>query len=108
MIIATDFDGTICEDKWPLIGQPKMSVIKYLKKARDRGHRVILWTMREGLMLAKAVNWCGLHGLEFDAVNDNLPDMVEKYGGNPRKVFADVYIDDRNAQCVIGRKLPKM
>lgn len=108
MIYAVDFDGTLCEDKWPLIGQPIMPVIKYLRKARERGHRVILWTMREKEMLTKAVNWCKLHGLEFDAVNDNLPDMIEKYGNNPRKVFADCYLDDRNAQCMIGRKLPKM
>ena len=30
-------------------------------------------------------------------MNDNLPDMVEVFGTNPRKVFANFYIDDRNA-----------
>ena len=32
-------------------------------------------------------------GLEFDAVNDNLPGL-KLFGINPRKVAADVYIDD--------------
>ena len=34
--------------------------------------------------------------MEFDAVNDNLPEMVEKYGVNCRKVCADEYWDDRS------------
>jgi hypothetical protein len=32
--------------------------------------------------------------MTFDAVNENLPDMVEKFGNDCRKVYADVYIDD--------------
>lgn len=30
-------------------------------------------------------------------VNDNLPEMCEFYHNNPRKIFANVYIDDHNA-----------
>lgn len=32
---------------------------------------------------------------EFDAVNENLPEMVEWYGNDSRKVHADCYIDDK-------------
>jgi hypothetical protein len=32
--------------------------------------------------------------LEFDAVNDNLPETIEKYGCNSRKIHATCYIDD--------------
>ncbi len=39
---------------------------------------------------------CKEHGLIFDAVNDNLPEIVEAFGGNCRKIFANEYIDDRN------------
>lgn len=44
---------------------------------------------------------CKKFGLEFDAVNANLPEMVAHWGNNPRKVFADVYIDDKavNKPC---------
>lgn len=31
----------------------------------------------------------------FDAVNDNLPEAVEYFGNNTRKVHADVYLDDK-------------
>ena len=52
-------------------------------------------------MLDKAVSWCRAHGLRFDAVNDNLPEHVRKYGNNCRKVFADEYWDDKSVQVGI-------
>ena len=96
-IIAVDFDGTLCENKWPEIGEPNTNLIGYLIEMRKSfGAKIILWTCRVGEMLDKAVNWCSEHGLEFDAVNENLPHMVERFGGNARKIFANMYIDDRN------------
>ena len=47
-----------------------------------------------GERLQEAVEWCEVHGLVFDAVNDNLPENIEKYGNNCRKVWATCYIDD--------------
>jgi hypothetical protein len=41
------------------------------------------------------VYFCANHGLYFDAINDNIPEAKEEFGGNPRKVHADVYIDDK-------------
>lgn len=29
-IIAVDFDGTLCENKWPEIGEPNTNLIGYL------------------------------------------------------------------------------
>ena len=57
--------------------------------------KVILWTCRVDDRLEAAVRWCAEQGLVFDAVNDNLPELVAKYGSNCRKVCADRYIDDR-------------
>ncbi len=36
-----------------------------------------LWTCRAGEALSKAVEWCREHDLEFDAVNDNLPENAK-------------------------------
>lgn len=36
------------------------------------------------------------HGLIFDAINDNLPEIIELYGNNSIKITCDIYIDDRN------------
>lgn len=56
--------------------------------------------------MQQAVDWCKRVGLEFDAVNENLPFMIERYGTDPRKIGADLYIDDRNA-LVTDFKLSK-
>ena len=105
LIFAVDFDGTLCENAWPDIGKSNGYIIRYLIQARKEGHKLILWTMREGELLSQAIEWCKGQGLEFDAVNDNLPEMQSFYGNNPRKVFANYYIDDHNAFGV-GHKPP--
>ena len=97
MIYAVDFDGTLCSQNWPDIGEPNERLIEFLKKAKMNGEELVLWTMREGELLEKAVLWCGLqHGLWFDAVNDNTDKQKKIWGNNPRKVYADCYIDDHN------------
>lgn len=65
-IIAVDFDGTLCENKWPEIGEPMFGTIAYLLKEKEQGAKLILWTCRVGEMLEKAVTWCAEHGLGFD------------------------------------------
>lgn len=94
-VIAVDFDGCLCREKWPDIGAPNLAIINTLKRRRRAGDKVILWTCRVGEPLEDAVEWCGTFGLTFDAVNDNLPENIEKYGNNCRKVWADEYWDDK-------------
>ena len=94
-IIAVDFDGTLCYSKWPDLGEPNRPLIAYLRTQRDLGNKLILWTCRAGEALERAVTWCRDHQLEFDAINDNLPEVVEMYGNNSRKITCDYYIDDK-------------
>lgn len=94
IIYAVDFDGTLHTGDWPIIGEPNIRLINFLKDFRKHGHKVILWTCRKDDKLEEAVNWCRVHGLEFDAVNENLPEIVEAFGGDCRKIFANKYIDD--------------
>jgi hypothetical protein len=95
-VVAVDFDGTLCTNKWPEIGPANRRLIEMLKRRkRERGVRLILWTCRTGEQLEAAIRWCAEHGLTFDAVNENLPERVAQYGGDCRKVSADLYIDDR-------------
>ena len=94
-IIAVDFDGTLCYSDWPALGEPNTVLIDYLKRWRQAGNKLILWTCRAGDALDSALLWCSEQELEFDAVNDNLPEIVEKYGNNSRKISCDYYIDDR-------------
>ena len=96
MVYAIDFDGTLCEDKFPEIGKPLCNRITLVKKLQCSGHKIILWTCRNGEALREAVEWCNQYGLVFDAVNENLPEVREKWGGDTRKVYCDYYIDDKN------------
>ncbi len=95
MKIAVDFDGTIVENKYPAIGEEKLFAIETLKQLQQRGHQIILWTYRTGKELDEAVEFCRQRGLEFYAVNKNYPEEKPE-DGLPRKINADVYIDDRN------------
>lgn len=96
MIYAIDFDGTLCSDKFPEIGEPYLNRIETVKRLKENGNRIILWTCRTDEHLQQAVDWCKKHGLVFDAVNQNLPEVQEKWGGDTRKVYCDYYIDDKN------------
>lgn len=94
-VYAVDFDGTLCESVYPGIGTPNMALINHLIKRRRQGNKIILNTCREGERLKEAVDWCAQHGLVFDAVNENLPELIELWGNDCRKISADVYIDDK-------------
>lgn len=96
-IIAVDFDGTLCENKWPEIGEPNKELIAYLKERQAAGDKLVLWTCRVGEILKNAIEWSAERGLIFDAVNENLPEIVNSFGTDTRKIFANEYIDDRNA-----------
>ena len=97
-IIAVDFDGTLCASAFPDIGAPNIPLIDLLIARRRNGCRVLLWTCRVGEQLEAAVSWCRMFGLEFDAVNENLPEINDLYGNETRKIYADVYLDDKAAR----------
>lgn len=93
-VIAIDFDGCLCENAWPEIGPPNRTIIRAALKQQRAGAALILWTCRSGELLDKAVAWCREHGLVFDAINENLPERLEHYDSESRKVSADEYWDD--------------
>lgn len=95
MVIAVDFDFTICHSVWPGTGEPNWPVINKLKQLQSEGHHLILWTCREGKELEDAIKWCNEVGLVFEAINDNPPWLTEKFGRNCRKIGADYFLDDR-------------
>jgi len=95
MIIAIDFDGTLHLGKFPSIGIPSPDAIRVMQRLKADGHYVIINTARDGAELLAAINWLLERGIPFDRVNDNHPGNTEKYGTNSRKVYAHVYVDDR-------------
>lgn len=92
IVIAVDFDGTLCINGYPNIGEPNMRLIDALRLMQRAGHILILWTCREDGDLKEAVDWCAKRDLKFDYVNTDDKDCKWEPG---RKVVADMYIDDR-------------
>ena len=90
MIIAVDFDGTLQID-----GEPNMQLIQRLRVEQTSGSIVILWTCREGRTLQDALSFLARHGFRPSYVNRNAPEVICRLKRDPRKVYADVYIDDK-------------
>ncbi len=95
MTIAVDFDGTIVEHAYPRIGKEMLFAFDTLKALQKKGHKLILWTFRDGQTLIDAVQYCKDNGVEFYAVNKSYPE--EQFDLSiSRKINADLFIDDRN------------
>ena len=96
MVIAVDFDGTIVTHEYPNIGKEIPFAINTLKRLQQSpDNLLVLWTVREGVELKEAVEFCRNRGLEFYAVNKNYPEESAEHP-EPRKLKADLFIDDRN------------
>lgn len=98
-IVAVDFDGCLVEDKFPEIGAPIQNMFKLCKELKRMGVKLILWTSRDNETPARnldaAVDFCMDRGLVFDAVNRNILEVINLFHNDTRKVYADLYIDDK-------------
>lgn len=113
-IIAVDFDGTLCEHRFPEIGPEVPEAFVYLKAFQDAGARLILHTMRSDrpaslsndpgpenvpagrLFLTEAISWCADRGIIFWGHNCN-PEQ-HTWTSSP-KPYAHLYIDDAAFGC---------
>ena len=103
LVIAVDFDGTLYQNatsfprvsggKWNM---PLINKILEMQKYNDT-IQWILWTCREGKEVDIALEALQPFGIKWDSVNDGSPMRRELLKCNPRKVIADLYIDDRAA-----------
>ena len=113
VIIAVDFDGTLVDHVFPEIGEPVPGAFEWLRRFKEAGAFLILYTMRadergmkslatfpgERRFLSEAVEFCRGYGVEFDALNRN-PTQHE-WTASP-KAYAHVYIDDAAFGCPLN------
>lgn len=104
MDILLDFDGTVVTHEFPEIGQD-IGAVPVLKRLIDKGHNLILFTMRCNGMkdpshesdehgrdcLREALDWFEKNGIKIKAVNNN-PGQ-EMWTGS-RKPHGNLIIDD--------------
>jgi hypothetical protein len=95
MTIAIDFDGTLVRDEYPRLGPLQPDALRCVNRLYGDGHYIIIWTCRTGDQLLAAVNHLLALGVKFHRVNSGKPGEVAAYGGEGKKVAADVYVDDR-------------
>lgn len=99
MIIAVDFDGTIVENAYPEIGEPMKGAREALQYFREEGHTIIINSCRAGIYADNMRKWLKSRMFHFDFINENDPKRTAQYGGDTRKISADIYIDDKNVFC---------
>ena len=104
MDIAIDFDGTCVTHEYPKVGED-IGAVPVLKALVEKGHRLMLWTMRgnkptsEGVnTLQDAVNWFKQNDISLWGINEN-PEQKSSGWTNSNKQYAQLYIDDAALGC---------
>ena len=98
MVVAVDFDGTLFGDpeNWPEPGTPNNEMIELLNVLHDTGIFVVIWTLRNGDGEDIVRKSLSENGVNYDLINETPRYLIDKWNSDPRKIAADVYIDDRN------------
>lgn len=86
-IIAVDFDGTLCTNAYPEIGEPIPYSLLYVTRAKAAGHIITLHTCRQGKFLDDAIAWCKARGITFDYINKTI---LRKHKAFRRRYAKDI------------------
>lgn len=111
MDICIDFDGTCVAHEFPAIGKD-IGAVPVLKALVEKGHRLILFTMRsdrkkkkkvdgvevviEEKILTEAVQWFEQHEIPLYGINKN---PTQRFWTSSPKAYGHIYIDDANLGC---------
>lgn len=94
-IISIDYDDTIVVADYPRAGIIKPHAKEVINRLYDAGHKILIWTCRAEERKTIAYDYLITNGVRFHLINENLPEVQELYGGDTRKMSADIYIDDK-------------
>jgi len=94
-VIAIDFDLTICDSKYPLLGDRIKGAKKYINKLHAEGYGIVINTCRTDTEAHMAIEWLDDHGINYHYFNCNFPYRIDQYRQDCRKISADLYIDDK-------------
>jgi|Deesub1362B_J571_1020462.scaffolds.fasta_scaffold02356_6 hypothetical protein len=92
-VVAVDLDGVILEHEgWQghnSFGRVKDGAIEALSEFRKHGYVIVIWTTRKNVDEIR--RYLEENGVPFDYINEH------PFGppGTSRKIWADVYLDDR-------------
>lgn len=98
MDICIDFDGTCTTHQFPHIGV-EIGAASVLKKLTEKGHRLILFTMRSGEHLKNAYDWFYKNDIPLYGVQQNPTQIL--WTSSP-KAYGQMYIDDAALGCPLS------
>jgi hydroxymethylpyrimidine pyrophosphatase-like HAD family hydrolase len=93
--IAIDFDGTCVSHEYPKVGKD-IGAVPVLKELVNLGHKLILFTMRDGQELRDAVEWFKQNDIKLYGVQYN---PTQQHWTKSNKCYANLYIDDAALGC---------
>jgi len=102
LLIAVDFDGTIVEHQFPKIGKLKPGAKLMIQLLKEEGHKIMIWTCRnhtesqlgQEATIRAVQNFLDEEEIPYDTINENDPSIG--FWLESRKIYADIYIDDKN------------
>ena len=105
LIVAVDFDDTLYD--FHKVGNSYEQVKQLVKDLREIGCYIIIWTGNQDNWLI--VNYLTEHNIPYDSINNEAPISKKLLGDKiPRKVYANVYIDDRAGLFQVYNDLTKL
>lgn len=90
MIIGLDIDGTVCTHDYPRLGKD-IGAFPWLRKAQEAGAKFVVFTMRDGPELKRAIELLSEHGIEIYGANVNPTQW--RWTMSP-KAYCHLYVDD--------------
>lgn len=95
-LIAIDFDDTIVDSDFPKIIRLRPHAKRVMERIKAEGGKIAIWTARSDLR--PVVEFLDRLEVPYDHINESFTCQLEFFGCDARKIFADVYIDDRNLE----------
>ncbi|UUV47005.1 hypothetical protein [Bacillus phage vB_BanS-Thrax5] len=96
--ICIDWDGTIVHDgAYPNAGKFKENAVNVMKAIIAEGGEIVIWTCRNGMeqeqIITEKLESVDIYDFKINKPFDHFTSI---FGDTARKVFADIYIDDRS------------
>ena len=109
-IVLIDFDKTICDSKFPLLGEAYLFAKEVINHWYAQGIYIIINTCRTGEGQLEAEAWLLEKGFNFHKINGHHPNGLLNYGSDvrkelgldSRKIWGHVNIDDTNIDWVLN------
>jgi hypothetical protein len=105
LIVAVDFDDTLYD--FHKDGSSYEMVKQLVRELKGIGCYIIIWTGNQDIDLV--VSYLKDNNVPYDSINDEAPISKKLLGDAiPRKVYANVYIDDRAGLFQVYNDLKKL